>query len=246
MAKRRASIKDAPAPAKANRWSFTSWCERRKCAFAYYCKFIRGMKEPERPMHPAMERGIELHKKSEHYLKGDVTKLPKSMKSFWDEYAELKRMNPIVEQFWGVGPNWKPMQWNSWVVMKMDAAVAPCKKTDHRLVIIDLKTGREKKEDHEAQGGLYAAIGYAMYPRCEGIDVEFWYTDLGYPTSFQWTIPQLEAEKQFWMQEGRNLLTVHDEKYYKPNPSEENCRWCFLRSDRGGPCGAWKVGSAKR
>lgn len=238
----RTSIKHGSAQVKAKRWSFTSWCEMRKCAYSYYMRFIRGMREPERPIHPAMVRGIEAHKKSEFYLKGEVTSLPKMFDKFKRHYAELKKLHPVVEKFWGVNSEWKPVQWDSWVVMKMDAAVEPCKKTDGRLIIIDLKTGREKKDDHEAQGGLYAAIGRALYPKASGIDVEFWYSDLGYPRSFEYTPKQLASEIKFWMSEGRALLDVKPEKFYKPNPSADNCKWCFLRSDKGGPCDAWKLG----
>lgn len=238
----RASIKDGPATAKVDRWSFTSWCEMRKCAFSYYCRFIRGMREPPRPPHPAMLRGIELHKKSEYYLKGDVTSLPKALKKFTRHYAQLKKMHPIVEKFWGVDKNWKPVNYGSYVVMKMDAAVEPSKKTDNRLIIIDLKTGKEKEDDHEAQGGLYAAIGSAIYPKASGIDVEMWYSDLGYAQQFEYTPQQLKSEVAFWKGEGERLLKVQPEKFYKPNPSADNCKWCFLRSDKGGPCSAWKLG----
>ncbi len=236
----RASIKEGSAMVKANRWSFSSWCEMRKCAFAYYCRFIRGMQEPARVPHPAMLRGIELHKKSEFYLKGEVTSLPKALSKFARHYAQLKKMHPVVEKFWGVDKHWKPTGYGSWVVMKMDAAVEPSKKTDNRLIIIDLKTGQEKEEAHEAQGGLYAAIGSALYPKCSGIDVEMWYSDLGYPQQFEYSPAQLRSEVKFWKSEGERLLTVHPEKFYKPNPSVDNCKWCFLRTDKGGPCSAWK------
>jgi hypothetical protein len=236
----RESVKDAPKAAAANRWSYSAWSTMRKCAYQYYCRNIRGMKEPPRSDNRALERGIELHKMQEEYLKGNISVLPKAFKKFATHYKQLKALKPIVEQWWGVDEHWKPIKWGSWVVLKMDAAVLPGKKTDNRLIIQDLKSGREYP-DHEHQGALYAAIGFAMFPKIDGCDVEFWYIDGGYPVSFEFSRKQLALERAFWLEEGQELLKPHPEKFYKPNPSDDNCKWCFLRSDKGGPCSAWKV-----
>jgi hypothetical protein len=236
----RKSIKDEPEKAAAKKWSYSAWATRRKCAFKYYCVFVRGMKEPERSDNRALERGIELHKMQEGYLTGKVTKLPKSFKAFEDHYAALKKCHPIVEQFWGVDDNWKPMKWGSWVVMKMDAAVLPSKKFGNVLLLQDLKSGREYPE-HEDQGGLYSALGLAMFPKIEGVEVEFWYIDQGFSARYEYTRKQLLREREFWLDEGRTLLKVHPQKFYKPNPSDDACKWCHLRTDKGGPCDAWKV-----
>lgn len=236
----RESIKDAPRVAKADRWSYSAWLTMRKCAFKYYWQFIRGVQEPPRTDNRALERGIELHKMQEGYLKGEVTKLPKAFKHFETHYRQLRALHPVVEQFWGVDKNWKPVKWNSWVVLKMDAAVTPCKAIGNRLFMQDLKSGREY-DDHEHQGALYAGIGYAMFPKVEGVDVEFWYIDAGYPTSYEFTRKQLKMEVEFWKDEGTALLTPHKESFYKPNPSDSVCKWCHLRKDKGGNCDAYKV-----
>jgi hypothetical protein len=187
----------------------------------------------------ALERGIELHKKQEGYLKGDVTSLPKDFKSFATHYKQLKKQHPIVEQFWGVDKRWRPVNWNSWVVMKMDAALEPSKKHGSMLWIQDLKTGKEHEDGHKRQGRLYAAIGRAIYPKAKGVIVEFWYTDLGYPIQYEYNLASLKRAQDYWMEQGHKVLTP--KKTYMPNPSLEACKWCYLRTDKGGPCSAFKM-----
>lgn len=226
-------------PAKPlDRWSYSSWSARKKCEYFFYIRFVLNVQEPPSDSR-ALERGIDLHKKQENYLKGEIPVLPKPFESFKEHYKQLKKRKPIVEKFWGVDKRWRPVNWQSWVVMKMDAALAPEKKTGDILWIQDLKTGQEHTEGHKSQGKLYAAIGRAIYPKTKGVIIEFWYTDQGYPVQYEYTLAQLKRAQEYWMEQGNRVLTP--KKTYMPNPSIEACRWCFLRTDKGGPCDAWKV-----
>lgn len=219
-------------------WSYSSWSTAHKCAFAYYCRFILGMKEPEK-VSPALEHGIEMHRKAEGYLKGDVTSLPKEFKDFKAHYSALRKAKPIIEQFWGVSNRWVPLRWKSWVVMKMDAALEPSKKNHKTLWIQDLKTGREYEDAHQSQSGLYVAIGSSLFPKLERAETEFWYIDQGYPVMYEYSKKMIEQLRAFWSDEGKKLLKP--KKEYLPTPTDDGCRWCFLRTDKGGPCDAYKV-----
>lgn len=215
-------------------WSYSAWGMFKKCMYFYYCVRILRMSEGTN-IH--MERGIKEHKIQEQYLKGNISVLPKNYADLKQQYKALKNANPIVEQFWGVDNRWKPSKWKSWAVMKMDAAVAPCRQTDYNLFIQDLKTGKEY-ENHMDQGLVYGAIGLAIYPKAENVEAEFWYVDQGYVVHHDIPRDVIMRERKKWEERGKEMLSPR--KKWPKSPSQEGCKWCFLRSDRGGPCHGWK------
>lgn len=222
---------------EVTRWSYSSWSDFHKCAFKWYQKFKLGLKEPKGP---AVARGEMVHKLAESYLKGDITGgVPKPLAKLANHYRELRALHPVVEEFWNLDRRWRPVEEKegSWVTMKMDAAVPPHKKLDHRLFIQDLKTGREY-DGHADQASLYACIGAVKYPESEGVDVEFWYSDLGYAQQYEFTPRIIARHTTMWQERGKEMMAT---KKFLPTPSKKNCDWCFLRSDKGGPCTAWKV-----
>jgi hypothetical protein len=221
---------------RATRWSFTGWATKMSCEFQYYGKFILGIKGDDDDDNPSIIRGNMLHKKQENYLIGKIQGVPREFLPFKSELEGLKKAQPIVEKFWGVDASWQPANYNSWVVYKMDAAVEPTKR-DPELWIQDLKTGREYPK-HKDQASLGACIGKALYPAVREVHVEFWYSDQGLIRPYTFTEKALKRDTQKWIKEGEKLLTP--QKKYIPSPSEDNCRWCPIRSDRNGPCEAWK------
>lgn len=229
-------VKKSANEKRVVRWSYSAWSQFHKCAFAFYRKFVCGDKDTSTSY--ALERGITLHKQQENYLRGEITGLPRTFLPFKREYIALKKQQPIVEKFWGVDHTWKSVQYGSWVVFKMDAAVPPNKRIGmDSLWIQDLKTGREY-DTHAKQASLGAVIGARQYPDIAQVEVEFWYIDQGIIRQYHFDKAELTEEQEFWTEEGERLLTP--QKKYLPNPSEENCKYCFLRSDKGGPCDAWK------
>lgn len=231
---------------KLDHWSYSAWATLKQCHYKFYCMQILGMKETT--VGPALIRGSKIHKNAEFYLKGDVPKLMPDFKGLKSHYKQLRDADPVVEEFWGVSSKWKPMSYGSWVVMKMDAAIKPCKLTRNRLFIQDVKSGREYP-GHKDQGSLYAAIGDRIHPKNSGVDVEFWYVDAPIPEDefepdlrvarFEFSPRQVVHAREYWTEEG--LKTLKPRKVYMPNPSDDACRFCFLRTDKGGPCSAWKT-----
>jgi len=218
-------------------WSYSAWGLFNKCMFMYYCCKILGFSEGTNQF---LERGNALHKVAEQYLKGNVQGLPKPLDSFKSEYRGLKAASPIVEQFWGVNQRWEPTSYGSWLVMKMDGAVAPSRITDNRLFIYDLKTGREYKT-HIEQGEVYGCIGLSLFPKADGVEAEFWYADQGYIIHHEFDRSHLKAAMRKWEERGKELLSKR--KTWPASPSEGNCKWCFLRADKGGPCQNYHRGS---
>lgn len=221
---------------RMTRWSYSGWATYQQCQFKYYGQFILGIKGDDIEDNPAIIRGNLLHKKQEKYLLGEIRGVPREFLPFKDELEGLKSAKPIVEQFWGVDASWHPINWGSWVVFKMDAAVLPTKK-EPTLWVQDLKTGREYPK-HADQASLGACIGFALHPKVEEVQVEFWYADQGIIRAYDYSPKELKRETKRWMAEGDRILTP--QKKYLPSPSEDNCKWCPVRSDRHGPCEAWK------
>lgn len=213
-------------------WSYSSWSTFNRCPLAYQQSYLLGNRSPQGP---SAARGERIHKLAEHYLKGDITGgIPQALAKFKAEFKNLKAARPVVEEFWAVTPNWKFVNGRGWCVMKMDAAVAPTKKSPV-LEMIDHKTGREYPE-HDKQGELYLAIGFAKYPWIEAAATEFWYLDQGYPVRREYSREQIKEEVITWQTRGNSLLTS---KKFIATPSLDACRWCHLRTDRGGSCNEW-------
>jgi hypothetical protein len=128
----------------------------------------------------------------------------------------------------------------AWCTMKMDAAIEPCRATDYVLFVQDLKTGKEYAT-HAKQSSLYACIGSLRYPRSEGVEVEFWYSDGGFSQPYYYTPSMLRRETSFWLKQGDAMMkAVSSNTIPIPTPSKAGCQYCFLRTDKGGPCDAWK------
>lgn len=220
-------------------WSYSSYGLMRRCPFAFKLAYIDKLRGP--PV-AAMERGTMIHSLAEKYLQGKLTgPVPLPLKKLAPEFRELKKAKPIVEQYWGVSAEWKPMKYG-WLVAKTDAAVLPTPK-DNTLIVVDHKTGREYPE-HPDQGSLYGSVGFGLYPKVDEVDVEFFYVDLGYIRTFKFTRAKLRWNVKYWQEQGKKLMST---KKFLPTPSHAACDWCGFRSDRKlangqkGPCDKWKI-----
>jgi hypothetical protein len=222
-------------PKEVKHWSYSAWSTWNKCRYSYYSGYILGIRGPA---HPAMQRGIEIHRFAEFYLKGKIKALPPMFKRFADQYSQLRRAKPIVEEFWNVDSRFRftKEREKMWCTMKMDAALAP-ESLDGWAYMQDLKTGREY-EDHRNQGELYSCITLAKYPEAKGVITEFWYLDQGYPVQMKYPRKLLLKKTNRWLEEGSKLLDRSQK--YLPSPKAEICKWCIHRSDKMGACTAWK------
>lgn len=230
-----------PKGKAVKRWSYSAWAGLMSCPMRFFRSYVLGERGPKVP---AMERGNEIHKLAEFYLTRRFDGVPPELKRLKPEYLALRKEKPIVEQFWGVDQRWKTKEWNSWCVIKMDAVLPP-KKMDGWLWLQDLKTGREYP-DHWKQGSLYGAVGLSKYPDLEGVISEFWYADqpVGKNTvTYTFPLKEVKALKEYWLEQGEQVMQPR--KLYLPQPSENACRWCHLRSDKGGwngvKCDGWKT-----
>ncbi len=213
-------------------WSYTAWSADDKCPLLYYESYHCNNRSP---MPPSAARGVRIHSLAEYYLKGNITGgVPGALAKFKTEFKALKAAKPVVEEFWGVTPEWEFKPDRAWCVMKMDAAVLPTRRNPV-LEVIDFKTGREYPEN-AGQGELYVSIGVAKHPEIKKAVTEFWYLDLGYAIQREYSRSELLELAAIWNQRGLELMA---KTVFKPRPSKKACEWCHLRTDRGGSCNEW-------
>lgn len=208
-------------------WSFSRWKDYEKCPFYAKTKHIDKRKEPGSP---AMQRGGEIDKKCEQYLKLPLFKLPEEVKSFAKEFAVLKKLKPMTQENWAFNLAWEKVDWfakDAWLRVKMDAAVKKAK----RARLIDFKTGKPK-DDHALQLELYALSGFLLFPEVTDIDTELWYTDLGKEDKKPFKRSQVPLLKETWLDRIKAMLT---DKRFSPKPGNY-CTWCPFSKAKGGPC----------
>lgn len=216
-------------PTKITSWSYSRYDLYNKCPAKAKYKFIDKLPEPPAP---AMERGNVIHKLAEQYTKGELKKLPQELKLFEEEFKELRKSNPIVEQTWAFRSDWSPTVWNDWsgcaVRIKTDAACVD----DDTLYVIDHKTGK-KREGYELQLSLYALGGLLTYPDIKKVSTQLWYLDEGGdPIVKGYEVTQLPELKADWE---RRVQPMLNDTRFAPKPSNE-CRWCPFSKSKGGPC----------
>jgi len=223
--------------ARLQRWSYSVWAGMKQCPRKI--RYAKIDKLPELPS-PAAERGNTIHLKAEHYVKGDITGgVPRELKKLESEFRQLKKAKPEhVEEFWGFDKNWKPLRDGfdpkQTFTLKADAALAPRKGV---AIGIDYKSGRVY-DGHDDQAELTAVATHLWYPNAKEIEIEFWYIDKGRIVTYHFEVTYLEQRLKYWDKEGKKLLA---EEKFIPTPSEDACKWCSFRSDKGGPCSAWKT-----
>ncbi len=213
---------------KITSWSYSRYACYTECPAKAKYKFIDKLEEPKGP---AMERGNVIHKLAEKYVLGKFKKLPKELALFKDQFAELKKSKPQVEQTWAFRANWSETTWNDWkgcaVRIKTDAACLE----DTTLYVIDHKTGK-LRSGYDEQLSLYAGGGTLKYPHVKEVVTQMWFLDSGDV-----------VEKTYKASEGKSILAGWDKKIkpmmndttFKPKPGNA-CRFCHFKKANGGPC----------
>lgn len=216
-------------------WSFSRWSVYDTCPFQARCKFIDKLPEPEKNW--AADRGTILHKKAEHYVKGDIRGLPKELKIFGSEIKELKKMCATTEEDLAVTRNWSPTTYDDWnnVWCRCNADVTV--DQDEESTVIDYKTGKIYEDKHKEQGELMALLKMCHAPKIETVDVEFWYFDQDDVLNWEYSREgDFDKLKTKW--EKRATKMSRDKKFIATpaKPGQPYCNWCNFGKSKGGPC----------
>lgn len=229
-------------------WSYSRYADYEQCPLRFKLKHIDRLPDPGGP---AMQRGSDIHKEGESYLKtagakGEAPAVPKTYVHFKDEMQQLRGLNPMVEQQWGFTTSWSPTGWfakDTWLRIICDVAVH---YDDNTLDIIDFKTGR-KYTTNEDQVELFSMGGFARFPEVEHVTARLWYLDIpdgpkdkddphedstANTTIREYTRDQFEAAQKKWQRKIQPMFM--DTKF--PPRANEKCKWCAFSRSKGGPC----------
>lgn len=216
-------------------WSFTRYADYRRCPMFFAYKHLMRIKEPAGP---AMQRGRDIHKEAEAYLTAKrKPKLPASLRNFGEQMAQLRDLDPSVEQQWGFTEEWKPTGWfanDTWVRNVLDVCVV---YDDATADVIDHKTGK-KYGSNEEQMQLFALSTFAKFPelKIQHVTTRLWYLDIEDPTEnedvAEFKVKEVPALKKDWAKAVRPMF---NDRKFPPRPNSK-CVWCFLSKAKGGPC----------
>lgn len=215
-------------PTTITSWSYSRYALYEKCPRKAKYKFIDKLPEPG---NAAMERGNQIHKLAELYTKNELQTLPKELKLFKEEFVELKKSKPIVEETWAFTRNWQKTTWNDWnncaLRVKTDAA---CLDKD-TLYVIDHKTGKPR-DGYEEQLHLSATAGMLVFPKAKIISTQLWYLDTGDVVSKDYDAKDVGKMMLEW---DKKTVPMLSDTTFACRPSNE-CRWCPYSKSKGGPC----------
>lgn len=210
-------------------WSYSRYALHTECPAKAKYKFLDKLPEPPAP---AMERGNKIHKLAEDYTKGEIKKLPPELKLYKDQFEELRRSKPMVEESWTFRQDWSETTWNdwngAWCRIKVDASCLD----ETELYVIDHKTGKPR-DGYEEQLSLYALGGMLKFPHIEMVHTQLWYLDHDIePVAKSYSIKEFKDLKVGWEKRVKPMLS---DTRFSPKPSHK-CQWCPYSKAKGGPC----------
>jgi CRISPR/Cas system-associated exonuclease Cas4 (RecB family) len=217
--------------AKPINWSFSKLTKYETCAFRFKLQYIDRIPEPERPPDNPMERGNRIHNNLEAYVKGTET-LEKNESKKLDvfvpalENLQLLYANgqATAEDNWFFDKDWFECERSDvWLWSKLDFLVFD--KDTGTLIVGDYKSGKSmyKAIEHIQQTQLYAACATLKYPDFDFIRTELWYVDEGHVKAINYN---KDRALKFVDHFDQRVQKLYNDKYYRPNPTKQTCRYC--------------------
>lgn len=228
---------------KLTSWSFSRYVVYRECPAKARYKFIEKLPEPGSA---AMDRGTEIHTKAEHYIRGNLSRLPKELLPLGREFRRLRaeyKQAPtrmLMEQTWAFTADWSHTRWDDWRGCALRIKVDLAEIGEDAILVTDWKTGKfrdSKAAEYEEQLELYALGALLWFPDVSEVHTRLAYIDEGllHPAETNVTSRKEQTTlRKTWEKRTRKMLT---DTQFKPTPSAA-CRWCHFRSGNGGPCRA--------
>lgn len=216
-------------------WSYSRYSDYRQCPYKFKLKYIDKLPDPGSP---AMQRGNEIHKRAEEFIK--AKKEPKLHIDLINVEAELRHCREagaMAELPWGFLQDWSwngKSDWfgsNIWFRMKADVAID---YDDSTGLVGDWKTGRKYDENRE-QIELFGAVALKRFPHWSEVDVRLWYTDVDpSDNEIQYEFDRKDGELILKDWE-KKVVAMFKDKRFAPTPNDK-CHWCPFSKAKGGPC----------
>jgi hypothetical protein len=237
-------------PVSELRWSFSQWEAYNTCPQKWH--FASVLKLPKRPPGPAAARGLDMHKRCEDYINGQITT---QQLRFGSQHMRFGQKKPaiIAEKYVSVLDGFRdhtngdrhnemklsfdyewqqaggPSAGKAWVIAVLDAARVMDKVVD----IGEWKSG-QPKDTHADQRKLYALAGLRRWLGVEEVRVTTYYLeDTAPPARLVVKASAEEKLKALW--HGRVEQMANDD-IRAPRPGDY-CKWmCDYAASKGGPC----------
>jgi len=219
---------------KLTAWSYSAYNTYQTCPRQLAYNKDKSLKKPKN-VH--LQRGIDVHKECEDYLKGILPEPSDSMAQLDRDFKKLKELEPLSEIQWAVDENWNETSWfdkSTWCRSIADAAY---EVDDTTLTIIDFKTGKIR-DSYVLQLDLMATVAMSI------IDVEFvrpelWFLDQGEIRKGRgegkvavFSHKELGELREQWEERVEPMM---NDTTFDPKPNFL-CGWCDYSKDKGGPC----------
>jgi len=210
-------------------WSYSRLKTFEGCPKKAEYAYIQKIKEPG---NKAMDRGKDIHKLCEEYIRGRYEEMPPALKEFEEAFDLLKDMHlkghVLCEGDWAFTTEWTPTGWfdhDTWGRAKVDAFVHV--EGDKNARVIDFKTGRYEgnQEGHREQCELYASIVFKRLPELETITTELWYLDHAKLDRYQYDKETVEAKRERLNARAVTMTTTEE---FPAKPSQFKCKWCYF------------------
>lgn len=212
------------------KWSYSRWSMYNSCPSQYEWHYI--LKKPRRSM-PQAERGIDIHRKAEYYVKGEITKIPDELLHFKDEFNYLKKEFKAERGFTELDVSYNSLYLPT--TMKVSdnymGFIDYLHFDNNQCTVIDYKTGKHY-DSHREQAHSYANACFILEPQLGLVDVEFWYLDYGFTKSFVWKNSEKSKMNKVWI---ARISRMEKDKTFKKCPNKF-CGNCARNKKHGGDC----------
>lgn len=208
-------------------WSLSRLRVSEQCAARYNYRY--NLKMQDFTMSPAAQRGTDMHKEIEQFVRGEIPALTGKLEFYHGFLSALKAHEvPLyVEHKIYLDKNWnKQEEKDYWHVSILDMF----RKVEVSAQVWDWKTGKIYP-DHEEQKELYALSVLSAYPEIEVVTSTFTYIDQGYNREKIYSRNDLHLREK-WNARVKKMESLTE---FIPNPSWK-CKTCSFSIHNGGPC----------
>lgn len=227
---------------KITAWSYSRLKKFEGCPRQFEYAEILKMDEPKPE---AMWHGIKVHEEAAKFLSGETDVFPESCINFEEEFRELRKLRPIVEQKWAFSRKWRSVSYfHQSVKSRFVLDVCHIYK-DGEAEVIDHKTGQYKDnsvDEYRDQLLMFAGIVCRKHPEVHTVTARLWFLEAD--EEYVEEIDRKTALAALDDLEKRAYKMMDAEKF-PPNPSwrcggvskKTGKPWgCHWRASNGGPC----------
>lgn len=211
-------------------WSYSAYSLYDQCPFKFKCEKIDKLPQPD---NKHFIKGRKWHKLAEDFTVGKLEVLPNELKHFDEQFHQLRKLDPFVEQKWGFRRNWSITRFNDWKGCWLrgvcDVGVV---YPDNTATVVDHKTGRYW-ETNEDQVELFGLLTLLHFPKLSEVETRLWYLESGDEImAGTFTAGDKEKLKAKWE---KKVEPMFNDMIFAPKPNKF-CSNCHFRKSNGGPC----------